>query len=266
MSGDGRPSHGSPPWAIVAENELRTLWLSGRGLPLMFGYCLLLSATTYLVATNQALNFLEQRESVSLTLQVAVAVGALVVLLATADAISGERERGTLESLLLTPAARPALVVGKGLAGLSLWLAALLLALPYLWYLGHGVGVVTVAVLGGAAVGTLLALFLAGSGLLVSVLARSNRVALAVVLFSLLALFVPTQMPTSAQQGWLGDLLLRVDPITAGLHYLGGLVIDARPPTRDLGWLIGPVAGAVVMPALALFAGRRIALLPGNQA
>ena len=69
-------------------------------------------------ATNQALNFLEQREAVNLTLQVAVAVGALLALLAAADAISGERERGTLESLLLTPVPRRQLVAGKLLAAL----------------------------------------------------------------------------------------------------------------------------------------------------
>lgn len=49
----------------------------------------------------------------NLTLQVAVAVGALLALLVAADAVSGERERGTLESLLLTPVARGELVLGK---------------------------------------------------------------------------------------------------------------------------------------------------------
>ena len=55
---------------------------------------------------TRALNFLEQRESVNLTLQVAIAVGALLALLAAADTVSGERERGTLETLLLAPVPR----------------------------------------------------------------------------------------------------------------------------------------------------------------
>jgi len=91
-------------------------------LAMMLAFSLLLSVTAYLVATNQALNFLEQREAVNLTLQIGVAVGALIVLLGAADALSGERERGTLESLLLTPAPRRDVVLGKGLAALSLWL------------------------------------------------------------------------------------------------------------------------------------------------
>ena len=62
-------------WAVVARRELADLWLRGRGFALLVAYSVLLSATTYLVATNQAINFIEQREAVGLTLQVAVAVG-----------------------------------------------------------------------------------------------------------------------------------------------------------------------------------------------
>ena len=105
-----------------------------------FAFSLLLSVIAYLVATNTELNFLEQREAVNLTLQVAVAVGALLALLAAADAISGERERGTLESLLLTPVAAARDRVGKLLAALSLWLAAFVVTVPYVWFLGRGVG------------------------------------------------------------------------------------------------------------------------------
>src|SRR4029077_19324957 len=103
-------------WAVVFERELRDLWTGGRGLVLCFAFSLLLSVIAYLVATNTDLNFLEQRESVGLTLQVAIAVGALLALLVAADAISGERERGTLETTLLTPAPRHQIVAGKLLA------------------------------------------------------------------------------------------------------------------------------------------------------
>jgi ABC-2 type transport system permease protein len=256
----------SRPWWVVAGWELRDLWLAGRGLPLLFAYTLLLSVTSYLVATNQALNFLEQREAVSLTLQVAVAVGGLLVLLGAADAVSGERERGTLESLLLTPAPRRALVVGKGIAALSLWAAAWAASLPYIWYLGRGVGVVLVSVASGLVVGSLLALFLAGLGLLASTVAQSNRLSLSVSLLVLIALYAPTQMPTAAQQGWLGELLLRADPFTAGLHYLGAVIIDGRGPGQEAGWLVGPVVAAAVAPAAALAAAGRLTLRPGDRA
>jgi ABC-2 type transport system permease protein len=239
-------------WLVVGGQELRDLWLGGRGLALTFAYSLLLSIITYLTATNSVLNFLEQREAVNLTLQIGVAFGALLVLLTTADALSGERERGSLESLLLAPVHRADLVAGKGMAALSIWLVAFVVSIPYLWFLARGVGIVGVALAGGLVVGTLLALFLAGLGLLISSLATSNRVSLSVSLFVLLAFFAPTQLPSSAQQGWAGDLFIRIDPFSAGLHYLGKMLVDGHSAGQEIAWLLSPLiaAGSAVLAAL----------------
>ncbi len=115
---------------VVAEQECRDLWTSGRGLILLFLFSVLLSGVTYLTSTNQALNFLEQRESVNLVLQFAVAVGVLATLVVSADGISGERERGTLETLLVTPVPRRSIIGGKLIAALSLWFATFLVSIP----------------------------------------------------------------------------------------------------------------------------------------
>jgi len=251
---------------VVAAQELRDLWLGGRGLALGFAFSLLMSVIAYLVATNRALNFLEHRETVNLTLQVAIAVGALLALLAAADTISGERERGTLESLLLTPVSRFEITAGKLLGALSLWLAAFAITIPYVWFLGRGVGLVGDALATGALVGTLLAVFLASFGVLVSVVAASNRVSLSLSLLVLLALFVPTQLPSSAQQGWAGDLLLRLNPITAGEHYVGRIVTDGHPWSEDVSWLVSPAIAAVVFAGAALFVGARYTRLGGGAA
>jgi ABC-2 type transport system permease protein len=250
-------------WPIVAGQEIRELWVAGRGLPLTIAYSLFLSVITYLVATNTALNFLEQRESVNLALQVGVATAALLVLLTAADAISGERERGTLESLLLAPARRVDLVAGKGLAVLTLWGVAFLLSIPYVWFLGRGVGVVGIAVLNGLLVALLLGLFLVGLGLLVSTFSSSNRLSLSVSFFILLALFAPTQLPSGAQGSWVGDLLLRIDPMSSGLHYLGRLIVDGRAVGQEISWLIGPAIAAALAVGGALVASRSLGLREG---
>ncbi|MDQ2982247.1 MAG: ABC transporter permease [Actinomycetota bacterium] len=251
-------------WAIVAGQELRDLWLGGRGLLLSLAFSGLLSVLSYLVATNRALNFLEQRESVNLTLQVAIAVGALLALLAGADTISGERERGSLETLLLTPVSRLQLTGGKLLAALSLWIAAFVVTIPYVWFLGRGVGIVGDALATGALVGTLLAVFLVSLGVLVSIFAGSNRVSLSVSLFVLLALFAPTQFPLGAQQGWAGDLLLRANPLTAGEHYVGKIVVDGHPWSQDASWLVSPIVAAALFAVLAAVAGARLLRLSGG--
>jgi ABC-2 type transport system permease protein len=250
--------------AIVARQELRDLWLAGRGFLLAFAFSVLLSAITYLAATNEALNFLERRESVNLALQVAIGVGALLALLVAADAISGERERGTLESLLLTPMPRASLVSGKLLAALSLWVGAMVITVPYVWFLARNVGAAGEALGTGLVAGTLLALALTSFGMVVSALARSNRVSLSVSLFVLLALFAPTQLPMGAQQGWAGELLLRVNPVTAALHYIGKVVVDQHAWTRDLSWLVSPLVGAAVLTVVAVAVAPRFVTLRGG--
>lgn len=251
-------------WAIVLHQELRDLWLGGRGGLLSFAFSLLLSVIAYLVATNQALNFLEQREAVSLTLQVAIAVGGLLGLLAAADAFSGERERGTLEGLLLAPVSRLELTCGKLLAALSLWLAAFAISVPYAWFLGRGVGLVGEAVATGLVVGALLAVFLASLGVLVSLFAGSNRVSLSVSLVALLALFVPSQFPSAAEKGWFGDLLLRVNPLTAGEHYVGKILVDGHGWSEDVSWLASPVGAAALFAGAAAALGNRFLRLRGG--
>jgi ABC-2 type transport system permease protein len=259
------PRPATPGWLVVAGQELRDLWL-GRGLLLGLAFSLLLSAIAYLTATNTELNFLEQRESVNLTLQVAIGVGSLLTLLAAADAVSGERERGTLENLLLTPVSRRELAVGKLLAALSLWFAAFAITIPYVWYLGKDVGVVGDALIAGFVVGTLLALFVASLGLIISLFAGSNRISLSIGLFLLLALYAPTQLPARAQRGWAGDFLLRVNPLTAGEHYVGRILVDAHSWTEDLSWLVSPLIAAVVFPVAAIALGARYIRLHGGPA
>ena len=253
-------------WRAVADRELRDLWLAGRGLALLFSFSVLVSAITYVGATSEGINFLEKRETVNLTLQVAVAFGALVALLAAADAISGERERGTLESLLLTPAPRRDLVSGKLLAALSLWLAALVVTVPYVWFLGRDVGAVDDALVAGLVVGTLVAISLTAFGLIVSVLASTNRLSLSVSLFVLLALFAPTLLPGGAKQGWAGELLLRLNPMTAAEHYTRNIVINQYEWTKELSWLTSPIVASVVLTLIAIVVMPRFISLRGGAA
>ena len=251
-------------WVVVLERELRDLWIGGRGLALCFAFSILVSAIAYLAATNEALNFLEQREALNLVVQVGMIVGALLALLAAADAISGERERGTLESLLVTPVSRRQLAAAKLLAALSLWLAAYLILVPYVWFLARDLGVAGTALVASFAVGTLLAIFFAALGLLASLFAVSNRVSLSVALIALLALFAPTQLPGGAKQGWFADLLLHVNPATAGEHVVNRVIISASGWEQELGWLVSPLAGAVLLGAAALLLASRMRLGGGG--
>jgi ABC-2 type transport system permease protein len=218
-----------PGWLVVAGQECRDLWKSGRGLALLFCLSVLLSAVTYLASTNQALNFLERREAVNLVLQFVVGVGVLLTLVVTADGISGERERETLESLLVTPVSRRAIIVGKLIAGLSLWVAAYVVSIPYLWLLARDVGILSRA--------------------------------LALSLFLLVILFAPTQLPSGLPAGWFFDVIERLNPVASALAYISGQLIHGQPWTEDLSFLVSPVLAVVLAGGALMIAGPRLVQL-----
>jgi ABC-2 type transport system permease protein len=254
-------------WLVVAEQESRDLWTSGRGLILLFLFSIMLSAVTYLTSTNQALNFLEQRESVNLVLQLAVAVGVLATLVVSADGISGERERGTLESLLVTPVARRSIIVGKLIAALTLWLATFLVTVPYVWVLARGVGILGEALALGFFVGTLVAVGLGSIGLLISGVSNSNKTSIAASLFLLLILFAPTQLPSGLPQGWFFDVLLRANPLASALAYISSMLVEGHGWTQDLSYLITPLLTVIIAGGALLLAGPRLVRLrPGVNA
>jgi|RhiMethySRZTD1v2_1073278.scaffolds.fasta_scaffold15213_8 ABC-2 type transport system permease protein len=254
-------------WLVVAEQESRDLWTSGRGLILLLLFSILLSAVTYLTSTNQALNFLEQRESVNLVLQLAVAVGVLVTLVVSADGISGERERGTLESLLVTPVSRRAIIAGKLIAALTMWFATFIVTIPYVWVLARGVGILGQAMALGLFVGTLVAVGLGSVGLLISGVCNSNKTSIAASLFLLLILFAPTQLPSGLPQGWFFEVLLRANPVASALAYISSMLVEGHSWTEDLSYLITPLLTALIAGGALVFAGPRLLrLTPGVSA
>jgi len=254
-------------WLVVAEQESRDLWTSGRGLILLLLFSILLSAVTYLTSTNQALNFLEQRESVNLVLQLAVAVGVLVTLVVSADGISGERERGTLESLLVTPVSRRAIIAGKLIAALTMWFATFIVTIPYVWVLARGVGILGQALALGLFVGTLVAVGLGSVGLLISGVCNSNKTSIAVSLFLLLILFAPTQLPSGLPQGWFFEVLLRANPVASALAYISSMLVEGHSWTEDLSYLMTPLLTALIAGGALVFAGPRLLrLTPGVSA
>jgi ABC-2 type transport system permease protein len=255
---DVQAGEGHPGWFVVAQQECRDLWTSGRGLILLFLFSVLLSAVTYLTSTNQALNFLEQRESVNLVLQFAVAVGVLATLVVGADGISGERERGTLETLLVTPVARRSIIVGKLIAALTLWFATFGISIPYLWVLAHEVGILGSALALGFSVGTLLAVGLSSIGLFISAACNSNKTSIAASIFLLLILFAPTQLPSGLPQGWFFEVLLRANPVASGLAYISAMLVEGHAWTQDLSYLITPLLTAIIAGSALIFAGPQL--------
>ena len=247
---DRRSTRGA--WWVVFKQEAVELWVGGRAINLLILYSLLLGLLTFLLATNTELNLIPPKEMVFLTLLNTISFGVFIGMIVGADGISGERERGTLEVLLLTPASRRQLILGKLLASLTPWPAAFLISLPALFVVAQGDEVFGQAVLLGALIGTALAIAFAGFGLLVSTWANANKTSMFICLIVWLLLFMMTQLPGEVQKGDFGYFVQRINPLQATSEFMEKVLVNNRSVWERDEYLRSSI-GAVVLVLFALF-------------
>lgn len=236
-------------WRTVFAQETRDVWLGGRALVMMLALSLLLGVLAFLLATDKELSLLAQKDMLNLTIQVSVAIGSLLGLLVAADAFSGERERNTLESLLLTPVSRWSLALGKLTAALALWIAAYVLTLPYLYVLSNGTGLFPLAALLAFIAGSLLAVGMASVGVAVSLVSRTNRASLGACLLFFLVLVAPTQLPATTRKGLVGDTIARANPMTSLATFVDKILVSNHTFGEEAAQLTA--AGILALTAVA---------------
>lgn len=247
-------------WTVIARRELIDLWAGGKGLAILFGFALLLSILSYLASADASINLLDARESVGLVVTTCIALGTLGAMVVAADAISGERERGTLEALLVTPVPRRHIVVGKLLAATTVWMAALVVALPFVAVMAGGPGVLRDAVTVLLVSGSLSAAALTALGLAISSVAWSNRTSLVTSLAVLLALAAPSQLPAVRSSTTVGPILIKANPVSASLRLADNVLVRQEPWSDQIVYIVSPAVAAVVLTVIAVRLARRLEL------
>ena len=243
----------APGWSIIAGQELRQLWMGGRGVLILFGFSVFLSMFTYMLATSEDLTRMTQTEMISLILQITVTGGILLVLVFSTDSFSGERDRSTLEPLLLTPIPRRDIAIGKFVAAISLWAGLLLLSLPYIVLPARGTGLLGHSILLGAMIGTILVVTFYFLGTIFSTFSHSNLMSFTLSLFAFFVLFAPLQLPGSVQDSPLGKTILRIDPVPACLNYMTETITNDGNFSTEWSLMIGPIIFLILMVFLSLF-------------
>ncbi|MBI5565281.1 MAG: ABC transporter permease subunit [Chloroflexi bacterium] len=265
---DSRPQSTRPTpavWWLVFKQEFTELWVGGRVLNFLVLFSLLMSMTAFLLATNNELSLLPLKQTVVVALTSAITFGLFIGLIIAAESISGERERATLETLLLTPASHRQIVLGKFLVALSPWPAALILSIPYIAALAQGDAVLGQALIWGAIMGSLLAMVFIGFGMLVSIWSNSNRISLFVSLLLYVMLLIPAQLPTEFQNSPAGVLVAALDPLEAARQFMSKTLMEGRPVNEVSIFVIAPaVLTVLIMGLLFLYAAPRLHLEAGT--
>lgn len=244
--------------ALIARKESGELLGSGRGLAWLLAIAAILSVLALLLVSNTELSLLDNAQVVYMVMGTITALGGLLAIAVGSDAFAGEKERGTLIPLLLTPIARRDIVLGKIGGQVVAWAAMYALSLPYLWAVGSSGQNLAQALVYLALFGTPVVLGLGLFSIALSARLSTVRTALFTSLITLLLLASPLLIGPGLRQSAMGRMFDAVNPFSAALNTYDSVVIDSQP----FGMQLVRLAVTLVALALALwFAGRSARLM-----
>ncbi|MHB1217666.1 MAG: ABC transporter permease subunit [Alphaproteobacteria bacterium] len=238
--------------SLIARKEAGELLLNVRGLAWLMAMAVALSAFGLLLVSNTELSLLDNAQVVYDMAGIVTALGSLLAMVVGIDTIAGERERGSLVPLLLTPVARDTILAGK-LGGVAIaWTTMYVLAVPYLWAIGSTGqnlldGMLTLALLGTPVV---LGFGFFGMGLGAAL--SSARAGLLTGLIVLVVSASPLLLGPSLRQSAVGRAFDAVNPFSAAVNAYDAVLIDSK--TVFMQW--PHIAVAVVWLILTLWLAR----------
>ncbi|MCA1729701.1 MAG: ABC transporter permease subunit [Actinobacteria bacterium] len=225
---------------------------------------IVLSLMSYLLLTDAELSLLDQSEMLNIVASLAVSLGLLVSGILAGDSVAGERERATLEGLLLTPVGRGPLVLGKIGAVLAAWLLVFVIATPYILVVGSGTGLSGPALVYTFLLGTLCVAGFTALTVGISCLASSGRSATLAALAIFIAMATPTLLGTVLQNSWFGAIYNALSPFAQVRLSLDSVIVDKEGLVVQLPHLGALAAFVVLAGAFAAIIPRRISLDGGE--
>ena len=256
----------SPPVTrLVFMQEFKEIWVGGRVFTMLIVFSVLMSVTAFLLATNNEVQLMPMGHVMVTSMLAAITFGLFIGLIIAAESISGERERATLEVLLLTPANRRNIVLGKFLAALSPWPVALILTLPYVAVLAKGDPIFGQTIFYGSILGSLLAIAFICLGMLLSILSDSSRISLSVSLLVYVLALIPAQLPTEFQETPTGIFIASIDPLESTRLFLTKTLTGVATPSELWLYLAAPfLCTVILLGILFIYVAPRIGLEGGK--
>jgi ABC-type transport system involved in multi-copper enzyme maturation permease subunit len=219
----------------VLQKEIRESILTPKGFLWYIITSMILSVLSYLFLTNSELSLLDQGQMLNMIMNFITALGILVGLIFGADAFAGEMERGTLEALLLSPATKREIAIGKLGAALTNWGILLAISLPYLFVVSKGGQNLLIGIAYLALLGTVLAIIFSAFSMGLSSRVKSVKNSLMVSFFIFLLAGSPIFLSAAQRRTWFGQVLDFVNPFADAINTFDSVVVDGQGFTYQAG-------------------------------
>ena len=247
--------------ATIAKKECREDVFTVRGMGLYLAAALVLSGFGLLLVGNTELSLLDNAQAVYMMAGIILALAGLIAVVRGSDGFAGERDRETLEAVLVTPVSGDGLAFGKLGAIIVSWILLYLLAIPYIWAVGSSGQNLTSSLLYLFISGTVLMIVFGSLMLSLSIKMKSFKEAMSAGLVLLLFAAVPIALGPSLRQSAVGRILDWLNPFAVSMNMLDAVIVDSQStPGQQLLPLV-VLSGYVVIAAWILWkSSRRIEL------
>jgi ABC-type transport system involved in multi-copper enzyme maturation permease subunit len=200
---------------------------SARGAALYLVVIGVLSVFSLLLVSNTELSLLENAQAVYMMSAIVMTLALLIIVIRGGDGFAGERERETLETLLITPVSPAEIAVAKLMGLLFTWLIVFVLSMPYLWAVGSTGQNLLSALVYLFAAGTFLVIIFGGFMLALSVRMKTFKGALSIGLTAFLLSGSPILLGSSLRQSAVGRVVDLINPFAIALNMLDSVVVDS---------------------------------------
>jgi ABC-2 type transport system permease protein len=200
---------------------------SSRGAALYLAGCGVLSVFSLLLVSNTELSLLDNAQAVYMMSAIIIALALLIAVIRGSDGFAGERERETLETLLITPVSPAEIAIAKLMGLLFSWLVVFVFSMPYLWAVGSKGQNLLPALIYLFVSGTLLVVIFGGFMLALSARMKTFKGALSIGLTAFLLAGSPILLGPSLRQSTVGRFIDLINPFANALNMLDSVVVDS---------------------------------------
>jgi ABC-2 type transport system permease protein len=201
--------------------------ISSRGASFYLVGCGVLSVFSLLLVSNTELSLLDNAQAVYIMSAIIIALALLIAVIRGSDGFAGERERETLETLLITPVSPAGVAIAKLMALIFSWWVVFILSIPYLWAVGSTGQNLLPAFQYLLVAGTLLVVIFGGFTLALSARMKTFKGTLSIGLTAFLLCGSPILLGPSLRQSTVGRIIDLINPFADALNMIDSVVVDS---------------------------------------
>lgn len=201
---------------------------SSRGAALYLVGCGVLSVFSLLLVSNTELSLLDNAQAVYMMAGIIMSLALLISVIRGSDGFAGERDRETLELLLITPVSAVDIGIAKLMGTFVSWLIIFLLSIPYLWAVGSTGQNLWSAFIYIFIAGSFLVLIFGGFMLGLSARMKTFKEVLSIGLTLFLLSASPVILGPSLRQSSIGRFIDHINPFGSALNMIDSVVVDSQ--------------------------------------